>query len=69
MADDPKVKPSDTSLASEHIPAKEHPLHKKNFEGEGRGSLTEPGHPDRPAVAVRQDAGLGDTSTRDETRH
>lgn len=70
MADeDPIRKPRDTSLASEGIPSDEHPLHEKNFEGPGKGTLTEPGRRDRPAVAVRQDAGLGDTSTRDETRH
>lgn len=65
MPDEPMLKPRDTSRASEAIPAEEHPLHEKNFEGEGKGTLTEPGRPDRPARAVRQDAGLGDTSGRD----
>ncbi|HET6404401.1 MAG TPA: hypothetical protein VFH78_07125 [Candidatus Thermoplasmatota archaeon] len=68
MADDPMTKPRDTSLRPEHIPATTHPTAAKNFEGPGKGTLKEPGK-DRPAVAVRQDASLGDTSTRDETRH
>lgn len=68
MVDDPMTKPRDTSARSEGIPDEKSELAEENFEGPGKGTLKEPGR-DRPATAVRQDAGLGDTSTRDETRH
>lgn len=60
--------PDDTSKRSEHIPEKEHPLHKKNFEG-GSKPEDHDRRTGRPRAAVRQDSDvLGDVSPRDETR-
>lgn len=59
--------PDDTSLRSEHVPEKEHPLAKKNFDSGLKAENEDPQHPGRPLRANRQDGMLGDVSPRDET--
>lgn len=59
--------PDDTSLRSEHVPEKTHPLAEKNFGSGLKKENEDPRHPGRAARAVRQDGMVGDVSPRDET--
>ena len=65
---DPVTRPRDASLASEGLPPRAEEGSAQAGAPERGEAERDPKKPDRPAQAVRQDAGLGDTSARDETR-